>query len=165
VDLAQGLLNDAFSFVSDVFNFLQEVAHEPISRLSLSVTPVQEFSSNGVGLFGPRLSNSADLRQSKIYVIGPAARDSSYFRSVRDDLVDRLAQLEHQHSKSYQHDGLEEERNRGDDYEDGLQRFLAHSPASPDLMVSSPDQSELPRCGIILKNSTRRFLPAGPLAR
>jgi hypothetical protein len=130
MDLAQGLLNDALNLVSGVFNFLQEADHEPIGRHRLTVTPVQEFSSNRIRLFSPGPGDSADLRQSEIHVIGPAAGNSRYFRSVRYDLADTLTQFEHQQSESDQHDGLEEERYRSDDDEDGLQRFLAHSPAS-----------------------------------
>jgi hypothetical protein len=79
------------------------------------VTTIQKFSANGVGLFDPCLSDSADPGQTDVDIISPASGDSSYFRSVSDDLVERLAYLEDRQRKSDQHDGLNEQRNRGDD--------------------------------------------------
>jgi hypothetical protein len=82
--------------------------------------PLPKGASNSIGLFSPRLSNSANLSQGEIYVIGPTAGDSSHFRNVGDDLLDWLANLEDHQCNSDQHGGLEKERNRGDDYEDRL---------------------------------------------
>jgi hypothetical protein len=59
------------------------------------------------------------------------ARDSRYLTSVCHDLAHGLAQLEYQESKSDPHSGLEKERNRGHDRENGSQRFRARSPAAP----------------------------------
>jgi hypothetical protein len=85
--------------------------------------------------------------------------------TANSELADRLAQLEDQQSKSDQHDSLEEECNRGDDYEDGLERFLAQPPASPRLDGVVARSERASSGGIILADSIRRFLPSGASQR